>query len=218
MSMLDRRATLTLLATAGVISALPLRLALAREEGERVNAALLHKEPEIGDMVMGAKDAPVTIVEYASATCPHCANFHKLDLPVIKKEYVDTGKVRFIYREFPLDQLALAAFMIARCAPKEKYFPIIDMLMKTQETWVRNPREELLKIAKLAGMTEAQFDACLKNRKVALGITNMAREAERSFGVNSTPTLFINGRKAVGMHINDLKKVIDEELKKASGG
>ncbi len=186
---------------------------------EYVNVGVLYKEPDIGDKVMGSKDAPVTIVEYASATCPHCADFHEHEWPLIKKEYVDTGKVRFIFREFPLDQLALAAFMLARCAPKEKYFPMLGLIMKNQRVWVKNPREELLKIAKLAGMTEKEFDACLKNQKLANSIVGISKNANRDFKVESTPTFFINGRKVVGGRpIEEFRKIIDEELKKAQKG
>jgi len=192
--------------------------AYAEEKPEYVNIGVLNKEPDIGDMVVGSKDAPVTIIEYASATCPHCADFHEKEWPLIKKEYVDTGKVRFIFREFPLDQLALAAFMLARCAPKEKYFPMLGLIMKNQRTWVKNPREELLKIAKLAGMTEKDFDACLKNQKLANSIVGISKNANRDFKVESTPTFFINGRKVVGGRpIEEFRKIIDEELKKAKG-
>lgn len=199
------------LAAAGMPAA-----ALAAEEGKPVNVAVLHKEPAVGDMVLGRPDAPVTIVEYASATCPHCATFHEEVWPQLKKEFVDTGKVRFIFREFPLDQLALAAFMLTRCAGREKYFPMLDLVMKNQRTWVKNPREELLKIAKLAGMSEQQFDACLKNEKLAMDIVAMSKDANRLFGVDSTPTFFVNGRRLVGGHsIEEFRTIINEELKKA---
>ena len=207
-----------LLAAAGAVPAGLATAARAAEEkkDEHVNTAVLHKEPPIGDMALGSPDAPVTIVEYASATCPHCATFHEEVWPQLKKEFVDTGKVRFVFREFPLDQLALAAFMLTRCAGKEKYFPMLDLVMKNQRTWVKNPREELLKIAKLAGMTEQQFDACLKNEKLAMDIVAMSKDANRLFGVDSTPTFFVNGRRVVGGHsIEEFRRIIDEELKKA---
>ncbi len=207
-----------LLAAAGAVPAGLATAAQAAEEkkDEYVNTAVLHKEPPIGDMSLGSPDAPVTIVEYASATCPHCATFHEEVWPQLKKEFVDTGKVRFVFREFPLDQLALAAFMLTRCAGKEKYFPMLDLVMKNQRTWVKNPREELLRIAKLAGMTEQQFDACLKNEKLAMDIVAMSKDANRLFGVDSTPTFFVNGRRMVGGHsIEEFRKIIDEELKKA---
>ena len=222
-TMLDRR-TLIASSLAGLAGAAlstgRAASALAAEEDkpERVNVKVLNKPVLLGDMVLGKEDAPVTIVEYASATCPHCAEFHENTWPKLKKDYVDTGKVRFIFREFPLDQLALAAFMLARCAGKDKYFPMLDLIMKNQRTWVKNPREELLKIAKLAGMTEEQFDACLKNEKVANGIIGTAKDASRLFQVDSTPVFFINGRRVVGnQDYETFRKIIDEELNKAKG-
>ncbi len=207
-----------LLAMAGVMRGGPATAVQAAEERKDayVNTAVLHKAPPIGDMALGRADAPVTIVEYASATCPHCATFHEEVWPQLKKEFVDTGKVRFIFREFPLDQLALAAFMLTRCAGREKYFPMLDLVMKNQRTWVKNPREELLRIAKLAGMTEQQFDACLKNEKLAMDIVALSKDANRLFGVDSTPTFFVNGRRVVGGHsVEEFRKIINEELQKA---
>src|SRR6202008_1998594 len=108
--------------------------------------------PALGERALGQAAAPVTIIEYASATCPHCAHFQKDTFPALKRDYIDTGKVRFIFREFPFDDLALAAFMLARCAPEDKYFALIDVLFEQQEKWVKdNPRDELFKIAQLAG-------------------------------------------------------------------
>lgn len=220
MNRLHRRHILTLSGALAVLPAAALFAAAPALAGDKkpeyVNTGVLYKQPDIGDRMLGKADAPVTIVEYASATCPHCAEFHEKTWPVIKKKYVDTGKVRFIFREFPLDQLALAAFMLMRCAPKDKYHPMLGLIMKTQRTWVKNPKEELLKIAKLAGMTEADFNACIKNQKLANSIVGISKDASRDFGVNSTPTFFINGRRAVGdMGPDEFGKIIDEELKKA---
>ncbi len=192
----------------------------AEEKPEYANKALLAKEPLVRDMALGGADAPITIYEYASATCPHCADFHIHEWPEIKKEYVDTGKVRFVFREFPLDQVALAAFMLARCAAKddpEKYHAVLGMIMKTQREWAKDPKNGLMKIMRLAGMDEKTFDACLKNEKLARAIMNSARMASRDFGIQSTPTFFINGRKVNGRRsIEEFRKIIDEELKRAS--
>jgi protein-disulfide isomerase len=170
-------------------------------------------------MAMGKTDAPITIYEYASATCPHCANFHINEWPLIRKEYVETGKARFVFREFPLDQVALAAFMLARCASNnepEKYHALLDTIFKTQREWAKNPREGLMKIMRMAGMDEKRFDACLKDEKLARAIMNGARNASRDFKVASTPTFFINGRKVEGRRsIEEFRKIIDEELKRA---
>ncbi len=176
----------------------------------------LTQAPAIGERVLGDANAPVTIVEYASATCPHCASFHKETFPALKKDYIDTGKVKFIFREFPFDDLALAAFMLARCAPEDKYFPMIDVLFEQQQTWARsNPKEELFKIAQLAGFSRESFEACLKNEEIAKGVIAIRDTAAETYGVESTPTFFINGELLQGSQSYDeFKKLID----KAAGG
>src|SRR5687767_1651717 len=111
---------------------------------------------------LGKDDAPVTVIEYASMTCGHCAQFHNNTYPEFKKRYVDTGKVRYILREFPLDPLAAGAFMLARCAGKDKYFPLVETLFQQQRQWVvQKPLEPLFAIARQAGFTQQTFDACL---------------------------------------------------------
>lgn len=178
-----------------------------------VDITALHAPPEEGDMTMGPETAKVTVVEYASASCPHCANFYKETFPVLKKDYIDTGKVRFIFREFPHNQPALAAFMLARCAPKEKYFPLVDMFFTQQDTWLQAPLEGLQKIAQLAGFTKESFDACLKNEAVAKGIIAVRDKAEKDFGVDSIPTFFVNGELLKGeTSIDEFRKAIDPLL------
>jgi protein-disulfide isomerase len=166
----------------------------------------------LGDEVEGSRDAPVTIIEYASMTCPHCANFDINVYPVLKRRYIDTGKVRYILREFPLDPLSAAGFMLARCTGKE-YFAMIDELFRNQTDWVvAKPVPALLKIAKQAGLTEQQFDACLSNQKVLDGI-DWVRERAEKFGVNSTPTFFVNGTIHRGdMTIDELEKLLTPVL------
>ena len=191
----------------------------AEDKPEYYPLKLLAKPYEVPDMAVGNPDAPVTIYEYASATCPHCADFHVNEWPLIKKEFVETGKVRFVFREFPLDQVALAAFMLARCAAGgdvQKYQAVLDSIFKTQREWTKQPREGLMKIMRMAGMTDKQFDACLKDEKLAKAIVNGARNASRDFRVQSTPTFFINGRKVAGRRtIEEFRKIIDEALKRA---
>jgi protein-disulfide isomerase len=160
--------------------------------------ASLNEPPAIGERALGSDDAPVTIVEYASATCPHCARYHTDTFPTLKEEYVDTGRVRYVFREFPFDDLALAAFMLARCAPEERYFSLIDVLFEQQQSWTRNPREELLKIARMAGFTPEAFDQCLRDEDVAKGILEIRTTADERYGVNSTPTFFVNGQVIEG--------------------
>jgi protein-disulfide isomerase len=178
-----------------------------------VDIAALHAPPEEGEMAMGPDTAKVTVVEYASASCPHCANFYKETFPSLKKEYIDTGKIRFIFREYPHDQAAFAAFVLARCAPKEKYFPLIDMFFQQQDVWLRAPREELQKIAQLAGFTKESFEACLKNEAVAKGILAVRDKATNEFGVQSIPTFFVNGEEIKGeTKIEEFRKLIDPLL------
>ena len=178
-----------------------------------VDVAKLNEPSPIGEMTMGPDNAKVTVIEYASASCPHCANFYKTTFQELKKQYIDTGKIRFVFREFPHNDAALAAFMIARCAPKDKYFPLIDTCFQTQGSWLENPAEGLFKIAQLAGFTKASFDACLKNEEVAKGIIAVRDKAESEFGVTGIPTFFINGKILNGEATFDqFKKVIDPQL------
>jgi protein-disulfide isomerase len=162
--------------------------------GEVPMADLLAPGP-LGDEIQGQADAPVTIVEYASMTCPHCSHFHETTYPELKKKYIDTGKVRFIFREFPLDQLAAGAAMLARCAGKDKYFPLIDALFSQQKEWVvQKPLQPMLAIAKQAGFTEQSFNECLANQQILDGLKETQNRAAQKFNVNSTPTFFINGK------------------------
>jgi protein-disulfide isomerase len=153
------------------------------------------------ELVLGKEDAPITVVEYASMTCSHCANFHTKVFPALKEKYIDTGKVRFIMREFPLDKLAVAASMLARCAGGDKTFPLISALFAKQDEWafVRgNPVPELFKFAKQAGFTQESFDKCLTDQKLMDDIVKIRSRAADSFGVGSTPTFFINGKRMTG--------------------
>ena len=160
-----------------------------------VSLADLMMPGPLGDHVLGDANAPITIIEYASMTCPHCAHFHETTYPEMKKKYVDTGKVRFIFREFPLDPLAAAGSMLARCAGKDKYFPMIDALFSQQKDWVvQKPLQPMLAIAKQAGFTQQTFDECLANQKMLDGIEEARTRAAEKFNVNSTPTFFINGK------------------------
>jgi protein-disulfide isomerase len=177
---------------------------------------LLAAEPSLGEQSLGKADAPVVMIEYASATCPHCAEFHEKVLPLIKTEYIDTGKVRFIFREFPLDKLAMGAFMLARCVPSDKYFPTIDMMFRRQQTWrtSSNPGDELFRIMQLSGMDKVGFEACLKRQEIVKGIAETAKKARDEFGVKGTPAIFINGMKIDGhKEMADVKAAIDAAIK-----
>jgi len=169
----------------------------------------------LGEMSEGSEDAPVTIVEYASMTCPHCARFHNTVYPKLKEKYIDTGKVRLIMREFPLDRLALAAAMLTRCADKKQFFSLTTVLYKQQTVWARSkdPATELFKIAKLAGFTEEKFNACLKDKKIAQGIVDVKNTGLNKFQVQSTPTFFINGVKLNGaLGFEDFEKLVLQHL------
>ncbi len=159
-------------------------------------------EPVIasGDMALGAKDAPVTIIEYASMTCPHCANFHMGPFKELKAKYIDTGKVRMIFREFPFDPLALQAAMLARCAGEKRYFGMLNVLFKSQSKWARaaDPLQALAKIARLGGFTEARFKACMTNQGLADKILQSRLTGSKEFGVDSTPSFIVNGVKTSG--------------------
>jgi protein-disulfide isomerase len=151
------------------------------------------------DHVMGDPKAPVTLIEYASLTCPHCAHFSVVVLPELKKKWIDTGKVKLIYRDFPLDQTALKAAQLAECSGKDKYFGVIDMIFETQPKWATasDPIADLSKSLRIAGMGDSEVKACLANDAVANGVVADYRSGE-TMGVNSTPTLFINGQEFKG--------------------
>jgi protein-disulfide isomerase len=181
------------------------------------SASELLVPPPLGDRVLGKDDAPVTIIEYASMTCPHCAHFAETTYPELKKRYIDTGKVRFIFREFPLDAIAAGASMLARCADKDKFYPMIETLFQLQRQWaVEKPIPPLMSIAKQAGFSEQSFNACLSDQKMLDQIQAEQKRASDKFGVNSTPTIFVNGKKQQGAaSIEDLAKVIDPLLPKS---
>jgi protein-disulfide isomerase len=170
------------------------------------------------DIAIGKADAPVTVVEYASMTCPHCAAFTKTTFPELKTKYIDTGKVRFVFREFPLDELAVAASMLARCIDKdngEKAMAVIEVLFNSQDKWaVRQPLPPLQQIAKQAGMTQQGFDECLANQKLYNDIIAMRERGSKEYKVESTPTLFVNGKmQKGGVSFEELDKLILPYLK-----
>lgn len=184
------------------------------EDAKTVDLTDLLTPPAEGDMTMGPDTAKVTIVEYASASCPHCAAFNNEQFGKLKMDYIDTGKVKFIFREFPHNDQAMAAFMVARCSPKEKYFPLIDIFFKTQQKWVPDAFVQLKDIAKQTGMAEADFEACLKNEKVAKAIFEVRDKADKSYGVTGIPTFFINGKTYDGERTYDAMKAFINPLLK----
>jgi protein-disulfide isomerase len=180
-----------------------------------VNASELLKPGPLGDKVLGADNAPVTIVEYASVTCPHCATFHQQTYPTLKSKYIDTGKVRLIFREFPTQPapVAIAGFMLARCAG-DKYYPMLDAIFDQQKSWAQDPYQGFLRIARQAGFTQESFETCLKDSKLAEQIQQVAQRGNTEFKVESTPTFFINGKRYVGgMSVVELEKILEPLLK-----
>jgi protein-disulfide isomerase len=209
------------LATSAALSAV-LALPFGRDFGlignalaQTVSSVELMQAGPLGDVIVGKDDAPVTIVEYASMTCGHCATFHNTTYPEMKKKYIDTGKVKYILREFPLDPLAAAGFMLARCSGGDKYYPIVEMLFQKQGEWVtQNPIPPLLALAKQAGFTQESFENCLKDQKILEAIESVRTHGAEKLGVNSTPTFFINGKKVSGtLTMDELDKQIQPLLK-----
>jgi len=167
------------------------------------DVAELMKPGPLPDMSLGSADAPNVIVEYASMTCPHCAQFDKVVFPELKTKYIDTGKARLIFREFPLDGLAARASMLARCAGPERYFAMIDVMFQTQPNWVVEGPEaldHLLQLARQAGISKEKFDACLADKDLFQKIVDERQRANDVFQVDSTPTFFVNGKRMSGEH------------------
>ncbi|MBR9650582.1 DsbA family protein [Thalassovita aquimarina] len=216
---MNRRYALGLIGAAaistGAFSLLPRQSGLpgigaAFAEGGKVDTS------GIVEMTMGAEDAPVTLMEYASFTCPHCANFHNGPLKRVKEEYVDTGKVRFIYRDVYFDRPGLWAAMVARCDPN-RFFGIADLIYADQRGWIgegnlSDIEKNLRKIGLVAGLTKEQLDACLKDNVNAQALYTWAQENAEADGITGTPSLFINGEKYSNMSYEDLKKILDQEL------
>jgi len=166
----------------------------------------------LGDRVLGKATAPVTVIEYVSLTCPHCANFQKTLFPRVKKEFIDTGKVRYIVREFPIGHMSGAAAIVNRCAPEDKYFFLLNQFLTRQPEWVSQEvrPDALYSVAKSSGMTRETFDKCLSNQTIIDGLTEV-KQRGRQFGVIGTPTFFINGRKAQGeVTFDEIKSMIEQ--------
>ena len=179
----------------------------------KVDLSDLATAPKEGDMTLGPDSAKVTLIEYGSASCPHCAEFYKDTFTKLKTDYIDTNKIKFIFREFPHNDQGMAAFMLARCSPKEKYFPLLDIFFTTQEKWVPDAYNGLKAIAQQTGMSADDFDKCLKNKDVAQAIWDVRQKASDSYGVQGIPTLFLNGKPYDGERTYEaMKKAIDPLL------
>ncbi|QUS36167.1 DsbA family protein [Falsirhodobacter algicola] len=214
MTMKNAIASLALVAALGTFAA-----TAASAQDTPAPAADAAETPAITvpDMALGQEDAPVTIIEYGSYTCPHCADFHENVMDKLKTDYIDTGKVRFIFREVYFDRYGLWAAMMARCGGEMRYFGIADILYDTQRDWAgsNDPAvvvQNLKRIGKTAGMDDATIDQCMQDGAMAQALVAEYEKNVAADGVEGTPTLFVNGEKHSNMSYDDLKKLIDAEL------
>ncbi|SEV90512.1 Thioredoxin [Aliiroseovarius sediminilitoris] len=169
------------------------------------------------DMVMGDENAPLTVIEYASFTCPHCANFHENVFKDLKKNYIDTGKIKFVYREVYFDRFGLWAAMIARCGGESRYFGMTDLLYSGQKEWIGdgdpgNILDNLRKIGRTAGMNDEQMDACLQDEAMVQSMVAAYQKNAAADEINSTPSFVIDGETYPNMSYDDFAKLIDEKL------
>jgi protein-disulfide isomerase len=216
---LDRRSLLGATSLTGLAILAPAAFApaaLAQGADETFSAQDLAQPGPLGDKALGPENAPVTIYEYASLTCSHCAAFHAEGFKHLKQKYIDAGKVRFVLREFPLDPIAAAGFMLAHCAGEGKFHPMVDLIFGQQRTLLTTdkPVDALLGIVRQAGFTQESFESCLKNQSMYDGVNVVRQRGVEKFKVDSTPTFFINGRKYRGaLSTQDLDRIIEPLLK-----
>nr|WP_231580225.1 DsbA family protein [Pseudorhodobacter wandonensis] len=175
--------------------------------------------PEVPDMVLGNPESKVVLTEYASYTCPHCANFHSEVFKDLKRDYIDTGKIKFVYREVFFDRYGLWAAMIARCGGDLRYFGIQDMIYSTQKEWAasQDPAaiiENLRRLGRTAGLEDAAMDVCLNDAAMAQAMVEKFQKDTEADGINSTPSFILNGVKHSNMNYADLKALLDAELAK----
>lgn len=209
--MITRRDAIALAAGSAGAALIGLRPAFA----QTVSASDLAQPGPLGDVWLGDAAAKVTIVEYASLTCSHCAHFHATTYPELKKRYVETGQVRFTLREFPLDPLATAGFMLARADGSAKYYPITDLLFETQNSWafVPKPLDALRQAMRQAGFSQEKFDATLRDQGLYDAVNAVKNRGSDAFKVDSTPTFFVNGQRVPGaVSIDELEKIIKPML------
>lgn len=170
---------------------------------------------DLGELVLGDPAAPVTIIEYASLSCDHCGAFHRETLPVFKERYIDTGKVKLVFRDFPLEQGALRAAMIARCAGPERRYNFVDAFFSHQEGWshAKDPLAALKQLAKLGGLSGPEIDTCLADKSLEEAVLQSRLTGQSSFDIRSTPTFIINGRAYPGSQsVEELAAIIDPLL------
>ena len=193
---------------------------LSPERVEDAVAPLVTPEAAVvfeDDFILGDRGAPVTLIEFASLTCPHCATFHRDVLPHLKKDYIDTGKIRLVYRDFPTPprELALAAAMLAQCGGEDRFFGFIEVLYRSQERWSRsdNPRRELEQIARMGGMSSSDFDACLDDQALLQKLQARVQRDVKRYGIRSTPSFVLDGRKVRRVEtVQQFRDVLDSAL------
>ena len=189
---------LPLLALAGAPSIAAEKPVAKKEAGPMAGRVTLKEA--LADKVLGRKDAPITILAFESMTCPHCASFHRNTLPQLKKEYIETGKAKLIFVDYPLDGRAMLASMLARCSGDKRYFAIVEMLFGSQQNWGRakDVMAELGRIGRFGGMTADEFKSCMANKALFDGIRARQQAADKEHAIRSTPTFVINGKKLLG--------------------
>ena len=211
-----RHAFVTVLALIGL--AAPAGLLVNPAMAQSAVLALLAKPAALPDMALGPEKAPVTIYEFASMSCPHCAAFEQNVFPMIRSKYIDTGKVRYVFREFPLDIKAAAVSMVARCMAgddAEKFFGAIDIMFKQQDQLMTDTQESLKRIGGQAGMSGDAVEACVKNQAMLDKLSADEQFANETLKVDATPTFFINGEMSKGaMSFEEIEQKIKAALKK----
>jgi protein-disulfide isomerase len=188
--------------------------------GWLAGASQVRAEGFASEAVLGPADAPVTVVEYASMTCPHCAAFHAKAMLALKQEYIDKGRIRLIYRDFPLDGMALKAAMVARCGGEDRFFAFVDVIYGQQQRWARapDPVAALKQLVQIGGLTSEEVDACLADKALETAILQRQLAGQNEHQVESTPTFIVNGDKHVGMDDPDEWRRLLDPLVAAPGG
>ncbi|MFN3889114.1 MAG: DsbA family protein [Beijerinckiaceae bacterium] len=209
-----RRRLLEIAGCGVALATLPAFAGPAFAQAASVSRDALLKEGPLPDLWMGSKDAPVVIVEYASTTCSHCAAFHNGTFKELKTKYIDTGKVRFVLREFPLNPVDMGAYMLARCSD-DKRDAVVSLLFAQQQAWANDkPLAGLSQILRQTGMSQDRFESCLKDKALYDKLSEARDLASKEFGINSTPTFFVNGTRLVGnASLAEFEKLILPGLK-----
>ncbi|WP_118133269.1 DsbA family protein [Oceanicella sp. SM1341] len=210
-----RRRLLALAALAPLAGALP-AFAQAQSTGDAAPAAP-GEDKRLMEMTMGSADAPVEMIEYASLTCPHCAHFHEEVLPQLKADYIDTGKVRLVFREVYFDRFGLWATMVARCGGPLRYFGIVGEMYRTQREWTQGADDaaiaaNLRKIGKVSGLTDEEMNACLGDQDFANALVERYRQQASDDGIDATPTFIIDGEKVSNRSYEEFRKILDDKL------